>query len=91
MPKRPADAVTPVLVTPPERPLDRPVASSPSKPKPKKEEAAVKKSFTLYPRNTAYVDKLALKLGAERGKSMNASEVMRLIIDEHENGKGRKS
>lgn len=45
--------------------------------------AAVKRSFSLGPDDATYIDKMALKLGQKRGKSMTASEALRSIISDH--------
>ena len=44
---------------------------------------AVKKSFSLTKTDLDYVEKLALKLGQKRGKSMSDSEALRAIIEHH--------
>jgi len=47
---------------------------------------AVKKSFSLTETDLTYVEKLALKLGQKRGKSMSDSEALRVIIQHHKQG-----
>ena len=44
---------------------------------------AVRKSYSLTQEDVSYIEKLALELGMERGKSMNDSEALRTIIDQH--------
>ena len=44
---------------------------------------AVRKSYSLTQKDVSYIEKLALELGMERGKSMNDSEALRTIIDQH--------
>ncbi|NJN46008.1 MAG: hypothetical protein HC808_05465 [Candidatus Competibacteraceae bacterium] len=42
---------------------------------------AVKKSFSLTADDVSFIEKLALKLGQKRGKSMTDSEALRTIIE----------
>ena len=44
-------------------------------------EKVVKRSFSLLPDHNAYIEKIAIDEGRKRGRSMNASEALRLIID----------
>lgn len=44
---------------------------------------AVKRSFSMQPEDAAYIEKLALKLGQKRGKSMSSSAALRAIIHDH--------
>lgn len=50
-------------------------------------EKVVKRSFSILPAHNAYIEKYALDEGQKRGKLMNASEALRLIID---NARGQK-
>lgn len=45
------------------------------------DEKVVKKSFSILPDQNAFIEKFALEEGVKRGKSMNASEALRMIID----------
>jgi hypothetical protein len=47
----------------------------------------VRKSFSLYSNEVEYVDALAVSLGQSRGKTMSASEALRVIINAHKDGK----
>lgn len=44
-------------------------------------EKAIKRSFSILPEHNAYIEKFALEEGQKRGKSMTASEALRLIIN----------
>lgn len=44
---------------------------------------AVKRSFSIGVDDADYIDSLALKLGAQRGKTMSVSEAVRAIIADH--------
>jgi len=44
---------------------------------------AVKRSFSIGADDADYIDSLALKLGAQRGKTMSVSEALRTIIADH--------
>ncbi len=45
--------------------------------------AVLKRTFSLLPGDSEYVDAMALKLGQERGKPVNASSALRAIIEQH--------
>ena len=49
----------------------------------KASKGAKKISYSVYPDDEKYINSIALKLGQKRGKSMSASEALRLIVDEH--------
>lgn len=84
--KKPQGQISPPLVAVPDKPLDRPAAVEKSAPRKAKKERAVKRSFTLHPDQVDYMEKLALKLGQKRGKSMTSSEALRVIISDHMKG-----
>lgn len=44
---------------------------------------AVRKSYSMAADDVSYIEKMALKLGQKRGKSMTESEALRVIISEH--------
>ncbi len=44
---------------------------------------AVKRSYSMQSKDVNYNEKLALKLGQKRGKSMSSSEALRTIINDH--------
>ena len=47
----------------------------------------IRKTFTLYPNEASYIDAVAVQLGQERGKTMSASEALRVIINGHKSTK----
>jgi len=56
-----------------------------TKTKTREKQKTIKKSHTFTPDDVSYIEKLALKLGQKRGKSMPESEALRTIISEHRN------
>ena len=49
----------------------------------KKKETAVKISTSVHPEHVEYINKKALKLGKQRGKTVSTSEALRVLLDEH--------
>lgn len=49
------------------------------------ERATVKRSFSIGADDADYIEALALRLGAKRGKTMPVSEALRAIINDHRN------
>jgi hypothetical protein len=43
-----------------------------------------KKTFSLEQRHIDYINKIGLELAQQRGKTMPASEALRLILEQHE-------
>ncbi len=50
-------------------------------------EQMTKKTFSMTQSHLDYINKIALQLGQERSKVVGASEALRLIIEQHEEGK----
>ena len=49
----------------------------------KDKQQAVKISTSVHPDHVAYINKKALKLGKQRGKTVSTSEALRVLLDEH--------
>lgn len=78
--KKPNLQTVPTAAAKPEK-VENPIKSEVPKVRKSDGEKVVKRSFSILPDHNDYIEQYALSEGQKRGKSMNASEALRHIIN----------